>query len=307
MPNPPAPDPEGGTLEIADMPKYAMIPEWLICHKGIKSSSKVVYCYLMRRSIEKGCAWPYRKTIAADTGLSLDTVDRCIQELYDHGILKVQQRMINGHRTSNLYTLVFQEPQTEPHIAAANCGRGGRKLREGVAANCGRGGRKIPPMEEESVKDSQFEEGESPRFGQSSENMPKASHEPQTRPKPADYFEALVKLGWRTLDPSEGVIAVKILAALAQPPTMDEWLSVAQWLQTFPATKWPHARTAKHSILEFTRIFRELEDRMIADTPQNQELYNQCRTLAQSSSVPRTGSSSAPSGSDSRPHAINPA
>lgn len=73
---------------------------------------KTVYIYLKDRSSTSGSCWPGVKTIASDLGLSCSTVKRALKELEDTGWIRKRSRYReNGSSTSNLYTILRQQPQ----------------------------------------------------------------------------------------------------------------------------------------------------------------------------------------------------
>ena len=87
-----------------------------------------VYCALLRFADRQGECFPSRDRIAADTGLSVETVRRVLRELRDAGFITVEYRFDpDGRQTANLYTIedmgviaTTQAPKNTPHEAPKN-------------------------------------------------------------------------------------------------------------------------------------------------------------------------------------------
>ncbi len=76
----------------------------------LPSRAIVVYMYLADRAGQKGFCYPGIPRIARDTGLSVNTVRRAIQDLKRTGFVLVDERSrSNGADSSNLYTLTNLE------------------------------------------------------------------------------------------------------------------------------------------------------------------------------------------------------
>lgn len=96
---------------------FAVLPEWVL-YLPISANAVRVYCVLRRYADNTtGECFPSRKTVAMKARISMQTLDRCIKELVDHGALKVQQRKnAAGDWSSNLYT-VMSFPQGYQGVA----------------------------------------------------------------------------------------------------------------------------------------------------------------------------------------------
>lgn len=77
-----------------------------IYRSELPSRAIVVYLYLADRAGREGTCFPSVPRIARDTGLSVNTVRRAIQDLKQGGFVLVNERLRwNGADSSNLYTL----------------------------------------------------------------------------------------------------------------------------------------------------------------------------------------------------------
>lgn len=96
---------------------FAVLPEWVL-YLPISANAVRVYCVLRRYADNTtGECFPSRKTAAMKARISVQTFDRCIKELVDHGALKVRPRKnAAGDWSSNLYT-VMSYPQTYQGVA----------------------------------------------------------------------------------------------------------------------------------------------------------------------------------------------
>jgi hypothetical protein len=87
-----------------------------------KASKKLVLVSLANRADESGICWPSQKNIAAQAGVSLDTVQRCLSELVEEGLVShVRRKSPMRGRASDLYTLSSTLLQDDG-IKAAPCG-----------------------------------------------------------------------------------------------------------------------------------------------------------------------------------------
>ncbi len=78
----------------------------------IKSSSFVVYCYLIRRTnAQKGVSWPGIRRIATDCGVALATVVSSIEELESFGVLAVER---TSGKSSHYRILTAKEFEAVP-------------------------------------------------------------------------------------------------------------------------------------------------------------------------------------------------
>ena len=96
---------------------FAVLPEWVL-YLPISANAVRVYCVLRRYADNStGECFPSRKTAAMKARVSVQTFDRCIKELVDHGALKVRPRKnAAGDWSSNLYT-VMSYPQSYQGVA----------------------------------------------------------------------------------------------------------------------------------------------------------------------------------------------
>ncbi len=96
---------------------FAVLPEWVL-YLPISANAVRLYCVLRRFADNTtGECFPSRKTLAKKAQTSVQTVDRCIKELVEHGALKVRPRKnAAGDWSSNTYT-VMSYPQSYQEVA----------------------------------------------------------------------------------------------------------------------------------------------------------------------------------------------
>ena len=104
--------------EVAVPTKFSMIPEWLLDVRDGTGQPLSPRAYMVYGTLAKFANSDTRETfvshskIAEKIGCSRGTVVKSIRELEDIGAIKVEPRYINGEQTSNLYTLVWDAPQS---------------------------------------------------------------------------------------------------------------------------------------------------------------------------------------------------
>lgn len=99
--------------------QFAQIPEDLVTDPALTDRAIRVYALLWVYSSKKDRdAFPARRTLAEDLGVSLSTVDRGIGELVRRGAITVDERYDGDRQTSNIYTIVapLPERQTDPEV-----------------------------------------------------------------------------------------------------------------------------------------------------------------------------------------------
>lgn len=73
--------------------------------------AKLLLVKLADQANDDGVCWPSRRTISADTGMSIRTISNKIGFLNDAGLLTVESRAReNGGRTSNWYRITVGDP-----------------------------------------------------------------------------------------------------------------------------------------------------------------------------------------------------
>jgi hypothetical protein len=107
---------DGGTSVNAQL-YFAVLPEWVL-YLPISANAVRLYCVLRRFADNTtGECFPSRKTLAMKARTSVQTVDRCIKELVEHGAVKVRPRKnAAGDWSSNTYT-VMSYPQDYQGVA----------------------------------------------------------------------------------------------------------------------------------------------------------------------------------------------
>ncbi len=107
---------------VSDIGRFAIVPEWLI-FAGVSPQAIRVFALLACRYADRsGVAFPSRRRLAGDLGISTDSIDRAIKELEAAGALSIEKRTAeNGKPDTNIYRLRFSMPDSR--IDAAKDGR----------------------------------------------------------------------------------------------------------------------------------------------------------------------------------------
>lgn len=99
--------------------RFAVITEWVLFHKEIKPSDKVVWLVLQRFANDDGVCWPGIETIAERSGVSKRQVTYCLDRLRAIGAISIKRRKRwveqNGKKiyvnSTNVYTVHFSPPE----------------------------------------------------------------------------------------------------------------------------------------------------------------------------------------------------
>lgn len=87
--------------------RFAQIPVQLVRNPQVTDRAVRVYALLWSYSDEKTRdAWPSRASMAADLGVSVDTIDRGIRELAEARAIAVEADYHGVRQTSNVYTIL---------------------------------------------------------------------------------------------------------------------------------------------------------------------------------------------------------
>jgi len=93
---------------------WASIPRWLLYSQEVTPKAKLVYLVIQSHTNEQGTAWPSQATIATESGLSLATVKRGLEELRKRGLVTAQERRRkDGGQTSSLYAVAMVAPPVD--------------------------------------------------------------------------------------------------------------------------------------------------------------------------------------------------
>ena len=99
----------------AERPKFEMVPHWVMDHPNVSLRGLQVYLFLRRYAdYETGQAWPSRKTLATEIGVSVSTLDDAIANLRTIGAVTVTERFGERGQQSNLYTVLFYQDEEQP-------------------------------------------------------------------------------------------------------------------------------------------------------------------------------------------------
>ena len=100
------------TFEVRSSTKFAMVPRWIIRDPTLSHGAVRLYGVIMSYADNTDrAAFPSRKTIATDMGVSDRSITRFIKELEDRKILTVERRRNKrtGNFYANHYVLQFDE------------------------------------------------------------------------------------------------------------------------------------------------------------------------------------------------------
>ena len=84
------------------------IPEFILRSKDIQPIGKLILGKLRAYARSNGLAFPSRKTLAADLGISLHQLDRNIKGLKDLGLLRTEQYDLNDPNSPSLYICIWK-------------------------------------------------------------------------------------------------------------------------------------------------------------------------------------------------------
>lgn len=87
----------------SDPDGWASIPNWLLRDRAFSMADKMLYITLASRLGRHGVqAWPSQRLLAAEMGVSVDTVQRSVKRLKAAGVIAVQ---VIAHKTGrrNVY------------------------------------------------------------------------------------------------------------------------------------------------------------------------------------------------------------
>ena len=124
-PDPPEPDREehteygdAGSLVVEDG-GFAIVADWVI-HAEISDAAFRVYSLLLRFGGSSGNRMPSRALLARRLHRSVDSIDRALRELVNHGFVRAEHRRDGKQHLSNRYHVQTTDPQAKP--AAAHAG-----------------------------------------------------------------------------------------------------------------------------------------------------------------------------------------
>lgn len=76
-------------------------------HKGLSPYLQTLYMWLCNHSDKDMLSFPSRKTLAAECGMSVRTLDRTMQELVTLGLIVKAARYNNNEQSTNFYEVVL--------------------------------------------------------------------------------------------------------------------------------------------------------------------------------------------------------
>ena len=89
---------------------FGMVMHKIIRDGSLAPRSRLLYAILTTYADQGREAFPSRKTLATNMGVSIDTVDRAVEGLVNAGILEVQARFSGGSQRSSVYVLLDMAP-----------------------------------------------------------------------------------------------------------------------------------------------------------------------------------------------------
>lgn len=87
-----------------DKGQFTIVPS-KEARNGMHPTLQCVYMWLCDHSDSKMQSFPSRKVLAAEAGISVDTLDRALAKLEELGMIKKEARYNDGEQMSNLYTV----------------------------------------------------------------------------------------------------------------------------------------------------------------------------------------------------------
>lgn len=96
----------GSTKTAIDQRAFTMVYNDFLKSKLLTPDARLVFIYLrMHSDNNTGRSFPSLNTLAKETGLSKRTVQRCLSELQEKGVVHVEHRSNDRGTQSNLYTI----------------------------------------------------------------------------------------------------------------------------------------------------------------------------------------------------------
>jgi Helix-turn-helix domain len=99
---------DAGSLVVEDS-GFAIVGDWVI-NAEISDAAFRVYSLLLRFGGSSGCRMPSRSLLARRLHRSVDSIDRALRELVDHGIVRVEHRHVGRKTMSNRYHVRTSAP-----------------------------------------------------------------------------------------------------------------------------------------------------------------------------------------------------
>jgi len=101
--------------------KFTQIPNYIIYKTDLSDVAFRTFCHLKSFCYKKDTAFPAQSTLSTDRKKSVRSINKHIQELKSHGLIKIGKR---GRGQSNIYTLTSEENFiSETKISSHNIGK----------------------------------------------------------------------------------------------------------------------------------------------------------------------------------------
>lgn len=85
---------------------FGIVAKSVIRDAAISTTARLVYVELCTYADDDGYCFPSNETLAEDVGISLPTVKRCLAELADTGIIRRDDRYVEGRQTTSVTQLL---------------------------------------------------------------------------------------------------------------------------------------------------------------------------------------------------------
>lgn len=110
-----------------DKGEFTLVPS-KTARSGMNPTLQCVYMWLCDHSNEKMQSYPSRKVLAAECGISVDTLDKALTRLEEYGMVTKESQYKNNEQTTNLYTVnIIDTPPQKQEGVAVKTTLGGRK------------------------------------------------------------------------------------------------------------------------------------------------------------------------------------
>jgi len=90
---------------------YGRIPEWILYHETLSANAIRLYGIFSRIAGQDEAVWPKRKTLLKLARMTVNTLDKSLNQLMEIGAIEREQRHgENGKTISSEYVVVFDDP-----------------------------------------------------------------------------------------------------------------------------------------------------------------------------------------------------
>lgn len=104
---------------------FAIIPNWLVRDPATHLHDKIVYAVLASHTGRDGSWFISHGDIAAESGISVSSVQRALLRLRDRGLVAWEERRVDGGKAANLYSVSVTERSVSVTEGSGQGGPGG--------------------------------------------------------------------------------------------------------------------------------------------------------------------------------------